>query len=61
MSVRKKFIKLSIKQADNKNKKRYSQIKKVFYLKKVRPRDLTENFGTGSAYTINNYYEIVEV
>ena len=37
------------------------QIKKVFYLKKVRPRDLTENFGTGSAYPINNYNEFVEV
>ena len=24
------------------------QIKEVFYLKKARPRDLTENFGTGS-------------
>ena len=37
------------------------QIKEVFYLKKVRPRDLTENFGTGSAYLIDNYNKIVEV
>ena len=29
-------------------------IEEVFYLKKVRPQDLTENFGTGSAYLINN-------
>ena len=37
------------------------QIKEVFYLKKVRPRDLTENFGTGSVYLIDNYNEIIEV
>ena len=37
------------------------QIKEVFYLKKVRPRDLTENFGTGSAYPFNNYNVIVEL
>ena len=37
------------------------QIKEVFYLKKERPRDLTESFGTGSAYLINNYNKIVEV
>jgi len=33
-------------------------MKEVFYIKKVRPRDLTENFGTGSAYFINNYNKI---
>ena len=37
------------------------KIKEVFYTWKVRPRDLTENFGTGSAYPINNYKEIVEM
>ena len=60
MSVRKKSIKLSInKQIINIKTQREN--KEVFYLKKVRPRDLTENFGTGSAYPINNYNEIVVV
>ena len=54
MYVRKKSIKSSTNYTGFKNiiKK---QIKEVFYKKKVRPRDLTENFGTGSAYPINNY------
>ena len=43
------------------DKTKKQKIKEVFYLKKVRPRDLTENFGTGSAYPINNYIGIVEV
>ena len=37
------------------------KIKEVFYLKKVRPRDLTENFGTGSAYLIDNQNRIAEM
>ena len=61
MSVRKKFIKLSTKSVERQNQRNASKLKEVFYLKKVRPRDLTENFGTGSAYLINNYKEIAEV
>ena len=57
MSARKKSIKLSTKKIPFINKK-CEKIKEVFYLKKGRPRDLTENFGTGSAYLINNYEEI---
>ena len=60
MYVRKKSIKSSTNYTGFKNiiKK---QIKEVFYKKKVRPRDLTENFGTGSAYPINNYNGFIEV
>ena len=37
------------------------KLKEVFYFKKVRPRDLTENFGTGSAYLINNFIQIEQM
>ena len=59
MSARKKFIKSSTKKLTFLNK--CKKIKEVFYFKKVRPRDLTENFGTGSAYLINNYSGTEEV
>ena len=36
-------------------------MKEVFYLKKVRPRDLTEYLGTGSVYLINNDYGIAKL
>ena len=61
MSVRKKSIKLSTNLAESQNQRNGNKMKEVFYLKKVRPRDLTENFGTGSAYLINNFNEIAEV
>ena len=60
MFVRKKSIKLSTNKREYKLN-RHRKIKEIFYLKKVRPQDLTENFGTGSAYLINNYNRILEV
>ena len=56
MFARKKYTKLStnFRRIFKKNKKLFfdkeKKFKEVFYTRKVRPRDLTENFGTGSAY-----------
>ena len=40
---------------------KYKKFREVFYTRKVRPRDLTENFGTGSAYFINNQVNNVQM
>ena len=61
MSVRKKSIKLSTNLTESQNQRNGNKMKEVFYLKKVRPRDLTENFGAGSAYLINNYNKMAEL